>query len=335
MPLRPSPSRLPPRPVLRAPWLALLALAGSLAACDQIFGIQGGVKDGSGGSSGSGSARASVASTTATSTVAGTTSVGSTASSASAGSTSSSASSASAGSTSSSASAGSTSSSSSGGVLSDCVLLLHMDEASWSGAGAVKDSSGLMNDGTPVGNATTTPSGKFGAAGLFDGTTSWVDVPDSASLHATTAITYAAWVYPTGLTDGTPAPGIISKRQAANVNVAFTMFIWTANQVWVDLPNARFNSSAVLSNGQWYHLAVVYDGTLADPNQRATLYVNGAFDMAHSAAPSIAANTEDVLIGNLPEGGDLFAGRIDEVAIWTRALGATEIAGLYAATGPL
>ncbi len=51
------------------------------------------------------------------------------------------------------------------------VLNLHMEEASWAGvAGEVKDTSGSGNDGTAVGTATTTPDGKIGRGGLFDGT---------------------------------------------------------------------------------------------------------------------------------------------------------------------
>ena len=51
--------------------------------------------------------------------------------------------------------------------------------------------------------ATTTQDGKFAGAGVFDGN-GRITVPDAPSLHPTTELTLAAWVYPTALPD--PAP---------------------------------------------------------------------------------------------------------------------------------
>jgi hypothetical protein len=219
--------------------------------------------------------------------------------------------------------------------LDGCVLLLHMDEPSWSGPGSVKDSSGQGNDGTPMGSAEPTPNGKFGRAALFDGN-GWVDVPCSASLDGPmTQLTYSAWVYPTGLTDGTASPGIISKRQGYAEEVAFTLFLWTNNAAWVDLQAFRSNTNAVFSNNAWYHLVVVYDGSQATAGAGETIYVNGVVDSVHPADPVLATNMQDVLIGNLPGGGNLFVGMIDEVALWTRALSAAEIQSLYLADGGL
>ena len=219
--------------------------------------------------------------------------------------------------------------------LEDCVLLLHMDELTWSGNGSVMDSSGKGNDGTPEGTATTTANGKFGRAALLDGN-GWVDVPSSLTLDGpVTQLTYSAWIYPTGLTDGTASPGILSKRQGYAENVDYTLFLWTSNEAWVDLQAFRSNSVTVFTNGAWYHVAVVYDGTQTAAGAGETIYVNGELDSVHAADPSLAANTQDVLIGNLPGGGNNFIGMIDEVAIWTRALSSGEIKSLYLADAGL
>src|SRR5262249_32853026 len=63
-----------------------------------------------------------------------------------------------------------------------------------SGTTAV-DSSGKGNTGTLVNGPTRTTSGKFGSALTFDGTNDYVNVPDSASLNLTNAVTMEAWVY--------------------------------------------------------------------------------------------------------------------------------------------
>jgi hypothetical protein len=81
----------------------------------------------------------------------------------------------------------------------------------------------------------------------------------------------------------------------------------------------------------WYHLAVVYDGTVPS----VILYVNGKADASMIPDTSIAASTADILVGNLPNGGSVYSGMIDEVVIWNRALGAKEIQNLYNAMNAL
>ena len=59
----------------------------------------------------------------------------------------------------------------------------------------VTDASGNGNNGT-ITNATWATSGKYGKALQFNGTSSLVTIPDSASLHLTTGMTLEAWVNP-------------------------------------------------------------------------------------------------------------------------------------------
>ena len=73
------------------------------------------------------------------------------------------------------------------------IAVWHMDEASWNGtAGEVKDSTLNANDGTRVGDATTTVTGQVNGCGTFDGNGDYVDVADSASLDVTN-LTINAW----------------------------------------------------------------------------------------------------------------------------------------------
>ena len=61
---------------------------------------------------------------------------------------------------------------------------------------AVVDASGSGNDGTAA-HTTWTATGKYGGALSFNGTSSRVTIPDSASLQLTRAMTLEAWVNPT------------------------------------------------------------------------------------------------------------------------------------------
>ena len=63
------------------------------------------------------------------------------------------------------------------------------------GAGTVTDVSGNSNNGA-ISNGTWSASGRYGAALSFNGSTSRVDIPDSASLDLTTGMTMEAWVQP-------------------------------------------------------------------------------------------------------------------------------------------
>ena len=59
----------------------------------------------------------------------------------------------------------------------------------------VGDSSGSGNTVT-VANTTWTTSAKFGNALVFNGSSSFVTINDSGSLHLTTGMTLEAWVNP-------------------------------------------------------------------------------------------------------------------------------------------
>jgi hypothetical protein len=224
--------------------------------------------------------------------------------------------------------------------LEDCVLLMHMDEATWSGTGAVIDSSGQGNSGTVVGTMQTVAGGKFGRAAQFGGA-GYIAIPDSPSLNPTTALTFVAWISPTGFTSDGLYPGILGKRQAFAADSAFAMFLWTGNALFADIENYRSNSIGTIINNQgWTHVAVVYDGTLADSTKRVSIYINGAFDSSSDAGTSMSPHAEELDVGYLTQGSYVdpnayFVGLIDEVAIWNRALSAAEIAALHSATAPL
>ncbi len=225
------------------------------------------------------------------------------------------------------------------GVLTDAVLLLHLDETSFAGGGAIKDSSGAGNNGSIGGDAssvTPTTSGKFGGAALFGGA-GWIEIPNSASLALTRAFTLAAWVNYAVALGTNVSPGIVVKRTGFDY-ASYTLFLWNTNgavQAYADVEESpRLNSTGMVLPGSWYHLAVVYDGTAAS----MSIYVNGALSSQQTTGvvSSLRADTTPVRIGDLPDGGNTLAsGKIDEVVIWSRALGAAEIQALATATGPL
>jgi hypothetical protein len=219
-------------------------------------------------------------------------------------------------------------------LLTDCVLLLHMDEAAWDGDGAVIDASGEDNHGTAVAGAAPGP-GRFAGGAVFTGTETIV-VPHAPSLQATLGLTYMAWVRPEGL-DGDP--GILAKRIGFQDQAAFTLFLSHDAEIggatWFgDVEATRFHANVVATIDAWHHVAVVYDAS-RPATERVHLLLDGALTTIAPGPAMLAPNTVAITIGNLPNGGSYFTGTVDEVAVWRRALSDAEVATIATSDAPL
>ena len=205
------------------------------------------------------------------------------------------------------------------------VLWLKLNESS--GASAT-DSSGSGNNGTVNGGVTWAPAGGqlLGAAD-FNGADSYLNVPDATALDGTTAFTLTYW-FNVNTINGA---GLVSKRTNFNDNNAYSTFLQTDARLNVDIDtnNDRFTSNTAFSTGIWYHIALVFDGTLAAAS-RARLYVNGVLDTtAAETSASMPNYTSSFKVGILNVGTTAFLdGLVDDVRFYRRALPASEVAGL-------
>jgi hypothetical protein len=195
--------------------------------------------------------------------------------------------------------------------MTDNVLLLHMNESS----GTIVDSSGNGNDGTF--NGTYGATGMFNTALEFDGSNDEIVIPDDNTLDFNGEVTASAWIY---LNDLSGWQSFFHK----NIN--------TSNQqeVYFEQNNGRLynyntisTSSAVLTAGQWHHIAYTASTTTE------TLYVDGQSVASESLEFGGMSNTYDLYIGGSGGGGEQVDGYMDEAAMWSRALSATEIEDMY------
>ncbi len=202
-------------------------------------------------------------------------------------------------------------------------------------AGAIRDYSTYGNNGTLTGSSAAnipiwTASGKVGGAYDFDGTNRIINVSDSLSLDNTNKLTISAWVYPRVL--DTSARGVISKRVSAAAGQAYSLFFYTGIKLAVDIVGTdnRFFTNNTFSVNQWYHIVVVYDGTLAAA-QRVKVYINGTLDtVGAETAATIPDYASDLTIGALNAGyGTYYNGTIDEVLILNRSLSPEQVWQLY------
>lgn len=213
---------------------------------------------------------------------------------------------------------------------SNLVALWRFNEGSFNNtSGEVHDAKGIMN-GTTIGTVTST-SGKLDKALSLTGGANYVQVNDHNDLDNINKMTISTWVYPTIL-DGQPR-GIISKRVDSTAsNNAYSIFFYNGNKVAVDIvsTNNRFSSNKVFTTNNWYHIVLVYDGTLPSAS-RVKLYINGELDTtAIESSDSIPATASNLYFGTLNLAyGIYYGGKIDETAIWSSSMSIDQVKELY------
>jgi hypothetical protein len=195
---------------------------------------------------------------------------------------------------------------------------------------------GELTGGTSFG------AGAVGQAFTFDGVDDSVVVRDHSTLNPE-KITLEAWVKPSVIKAGSR---VVSKE--LSLETCDSPFVAWSLDVRSDRSNRAVfflsvrNSSALhelpgtsaIPTDRFTHLAATFDGT------RARIYVNGVQENSASVSGVLPAAGTPVVLGrpgtvcaakyaNLGE----FAGQIDEVAIYNRALTAAEVLSIFAA-GP-
>jgi hypothetical protein len=187
------------------------------------------------------------------------------------------------------------------------------------GSGAtVFDSSGKNNIGT-IANATWTAAGKFGSALSFNGTSSWVTVLDAPSLDLTNGLTLEAWVKPSTLTGWRTA---LLKESAGGLSYALYAHNNTPNPavtVQIGGGDRSAGGTSPLPLNTWTHLAATYDGA------QLRLYVNGVQAGSRAQTGNIAVSAAPLRVGGNAVWTEFFAGLIDEVRVYNRALSPAEI----------
>jgi len=177
------------------------------------------------------------------------------------------------------------------------------------------DASGNGNTGT-ISGATWATAGKFGKALSFNGANAVVNVPSSVALEVTTGVTLEAWVYPTSF--NADYQSIIAKPIDSTFNGISYVLQGASRPTSVpsfatSVSPGNLLGAAPLPLNTWSHLAGTYDGVTA------RLYINGVQVNSQAQSGSIATSPEMLRIGLS------WAGMIDELRIYNRALSASDV----------
>jgi len=195
------------------------------------------------------------------------------------------------------------------------VLAYSFDQGSGT---TVPDGSGKGNTGTLT-NTSWSGAGKYGGALSFNGSSSWVTAADSATLDLTNGMTLEGWVNPSA--GGTTWRTVLIKQ---NTNaLVYSMYSNTDTQRPSGhvFTNTEFDTrgTAAVPLNTWTFLSATYDGAAL------RFYVNGT-QVSSKAVTGSMPNSSGVLrIGGNSVWGEYFAGLIDNVRVYSRALSASEI----------
>jgi Galactose oxidase-like, Early set domain/Concanavalin A-like lectin/glucanases superfamily/Bacterial Ig domain/Glucodextranase, domain B/Kelch motif len=192
----------------------------------------------------------------------------------------------------------------------------------------VSDSSGKGNNGTLLNGAVFAP-GKNGNAVRLDGVNDFVNLGNPTSLQISGSMTISAWINSSAFPVDDAA--VVSKRGNSVAGYQLDTTVDTGPRaIGFKLTSSsgsnmiRYGSTALQLN-QWYHIAGAYNAS----NQTMDVYLNGQLNNG-ALVGTITANQQNsnlsAAIGTKPGNtGFEFAGRIDDVRIYNRALTQIEI----------
>ena len=210
----------------------------------------------------------------------------------------------------------------------------------WPGEGNANDIQGT-NNGILQGGATASAIGVVGQTLGFDGTNSFVQIPNNAALQPAN-LTIEAWVRFNSLdsagSGGAPAGDqyIVFKQNAQTWNFegfdlsktrvtggdVFRFLVTSASAQSVEI-----HSATMVTTGVWYHVAAVRGSNYTQ------IYVNGNLERQTNVTFAQSYGSLPLYFGTSGQSywDRKFKGLLDEVSLYNRALSSNEVAAIYAA----
>nr|CEL18799.1 Chitinase [Kibdelosporangium sp. MJ126-NF4]CTQ96348.1 Chitinase (EC 3.2.1.14) [Kibdelosporangium sp. MJ126-NF4] len=183
------------------------------------------------------------------------------------------------------------------------------------GGSALIDRTGKGHNGVLSGASWTT--GHTGGALSFNGVDNLVTVADAPDLRLSNAMTLEAWVRPTNVTDWRT---VVLKERPDNLSYGLYSSGPGYSSAWFTSSGGdRSVNGPALAANAWSHLAVTYDGTTL------RLYVNGDQAATAPAAGPMISSTSPLRLGGNLLWNEYFAGQLDDVRVYNRALSAAEV----------
>ena len=163
----------------------------------------------------------------------------------------------------------------------------------------------------------------------FNGNDEYVNAGNDDSLNITGALSVSVWFKAISSSGGNRA--IVNKDQGSGTRV-WSLAMNNSNQVYAQFRGAStatvYSPSTTYGDGDWHHALAVYE-----PSTFVKLYIDGTLVITESTGvPASLTNNLSIPLyigaySNFPS--ERFAGDIDEVAIWNRALPLEDVQRIY------
>ena len=206
----------------------------------------------------------------------------------------------------------------------------HLKENGSGTADEFVDSSGNSSDGQGEGTVPNfVTAGKISISQYFDGGAR-INF-GSGNLDQLAPMTFTTWIKP----DTYPSNGmrIFEKRTSGDAESKNFYITSDTEQVpyhhfrWVQITSgAQYSkiNDTVMTEGEWYHVALTWDGTLDDRSNDCHIYINGVkSDDGGSDAPGETTLSEangNFYLGDRPNGDRSFEGWMDEARYSNKVL---------------
>ena len=158
--------------------------------------------------------------------------------------------------------------------------------------------------------------GTIGSSLYFDGSSASIDAGDHAALESS-AFSVEAWINPESIS----TRSIFDKHSGS---AGYSLVIGPDGILRFNLGSAQCQDRMPLLVNQWQHVAATYDGS------EMRLYVDGELRDSTVPVGVTVPNSRPLLIGR-SAGGGFFRGKMDEIAVWKRALSDIEALDHYRA----
>ena len=207
-------------------------------------------------------------------------------------------------------------------ILGDtsCVAYYKMSDAT--------DESGNY-DGTPT-SVNFNVAGKFGNAGEFNGSSSYIDT--TYTIPASSTYTISAW-FKTSTTNTQEIIIADFDASGSGLTVRFTLGFVSSNNFFINMGNGSSSWSSYTTNalpyrdGNWHNIVTVWNGT------NVKLYADGNTTPIADLTSTVSAGAAGTSPLNFGRAGDVsgsyFNGSIDQVRIFNKALTSSEVTTLY------
>jgi len=164
----------------------------------------------------------------------------------------------------------------------------------------------------------------------FNGTSSsYIAVPNSATVNITGSFSFEAWINPSSLSGS--SKGIIAKGGALGTTLRYGIRLGANGRVTVSTNGATRLISRVstpIEANKWTHLAVTYNASTSF----FVIYLNGLSDTTSTVAGANPTSNTDSLYLGISGSSTPFSGQMDEVRLWNKLVFEDDIFDRYAST---